>query len=88
VGQRGKIHDTIREEIEVKFKSEDFLNLIKIFRMLNFPIRMVWLRRRVEFEWDGIKVYLDDTEGYGKIVELECYAKNEEEAKKKRKYSL
>jgi predicted adenylyl cyclase CyaB len=81
----GKIHDTVREEMEVKFKSEDFLNLIKIFRMLNFPIRMVWLRKRLEFEWNGIKVYLDDTEGYGKIVELECYAKNEEEAKKAEK---
>jgi|YelNatPaOPRAMG01_1025707.scaffolds.fasta_scaffold08733_8 predicted adenylyl cyclase CyaB len=78
----GKIHDTFREEIEVKFKSEDFLNLIKILRMLNFPIRMVWLRKRLEFEWNGIKVYLDDTEGYGKIVELECYAENKEEIKK------
>jgi len=78
----GKIHDTAREEMEVKFKSEDFPNLLKILKLLNFSVRMVWLRKRLEFEWNDIKVYLDDTEGYGKIVELECYVEREQEVNK------
>jgi predicted adenylyl cyclase CyaB len=71
----GRIHDTIRDEIEVRFEREDFLKLVKILRLLNFSVKAVWLRKRFEFEWDNVKVYLDDTEGYGKIIELEYYAK-------------
>jgi len=74
----GKIHDVYREEIEVLFKREDFEKLVRILKILGFNAEIVWLRKRLKFEWDGIKVYLDDTKGYGKIIELELHTEKEE----------
>jgi predicted adenylyl cyclase CyaB len=81
----GKIHDEIRKEIEVKFDNNQFENAVLILRELGFDVKIVWLRERKIFEWNGIKVYLDNTEGYGKIIELEYYVENEEEGKKRAK---
>ena len=51
---------------------------------LGIKVETVWLRKRKEFQWNGIKVYLDDTEGYGKIIEIETYVEKENETEKKR----
>lgn len=67
----GRIHDIAREEVEVKFAQEDFEKLIKLLRSLGFDVEVVWIRHRLVFILEGVKVCLDDTEGYGKIVELE-----------------
>jgi predicted adenylyl cyclase CyaB len=69
--KKGKIHDEFREEIEVKFAREDFEKIEKIFLEIGFKIKIKWLRKRNEFRWDGIKVCVDCTKGYGYIIELE-----------------
>lgn len=69
--KKGKIHDEAREEIEIKTKRENFEELKKLFNALGYETKVKWLRKRLEFNWQGIKVTLDNTKGYGKIVELE-----------------
>lgn len=67
----GAIHDDAREETEVKFNHHDFDKVLKIFLTLGHRVKIKWLRHRFQFDWDGINVSLDDTKGYGKIIELE-----------------
>lgn len=67
----GKIHDDFREEIEVHTEKKDFEKLKKLFNSLGYKEEIKWLRKRKEFKWNGIKVCLDYTVGYGYIVELE-----------------
>jgi predicted adenylyl cyclase CyaB len=72
-----------REEVEVRFARKDFEKLIKLLKVLGFKVRIVWLRRRLVFDWNGTRVYLDDTEGYGRIIELEHYTKSTKEKPEK-----
>jgi len=67
----GKIHDNFRDEIKIRFKRTDFKNLKEIFARLGFNISIMWFRKRKVYDWRGIKVFLDDTKGYGRIIELE-----------------
>lgn len=67
----GKIHQNSRKEIEIKFKRGEFERLKDLFERIGFPIKVIWLRKRKVYDWNGTKVLLDDTKGYGKIVELE-----------------
>jgi len=67
----GKIHDDFRDEIKIQFKRTDFEKLKEIFERLGFNIEVAWFRKRKIYDWRGIKVFLDDTKGYGKIIELE-----------------
>lgn len=67
----GKIHDEAREEVEVKCEKEDFEKLMKIFESLGHEVAIKWFRERNTFEWEGVVVTLDDTKGYGRIIELE-----------------
>lgn len=78
--KKGEIHDEHREEIEIKFKREDFENLKKIFLSLGYNIDIKWLRKRFQFKWNDITVCMDDTKGYGYIIELEkmCSDENKE----------
>lgn len=69
--KKGKIHDDAREEIEIKTNKEDFKNLENLFKNLGHNIEIKWLRDRKQFNWQGIKVCLDYTKGYGHIIELE-----------------
>jgi predicted adenylyl cyclase CyaB len=69
--KHGELHDEFREEIEVKCKKEDFENLQKLFDRLGFPVAVKWFRIRHSFMWNGVSVMLDDTKGFGKILELE-----------------
>ena len=69
--KKGKIHDDFREEVEIKTKPEDFDNLGKLFNNLGHGVEIKWLRDRKQFDWNGIKVCLDFTKGYGYIIELE-----------------
>ncbi len=70
----GKIHDEQREEIEIRFAREDFEKMETLFAALGYGVKIKWFRRRLSFEWDGVAVALDDTKGYGKILELEIMA--------------
>ncbi|VVB79822.1 ADP-ribose pyrophosphatase [uncultured archaeon] len=69
--KKGKIHDEAREELEIKLTKEDFEKVQELFAILNYGVSIKWLRDRKQFDWEGIKVCLDLTKGYGYIIELE-----------------
>ena len=69
--KKGKLHDEQREEIEVRFNKEDFEVLEKLFMVLGYNTSIKWFRKRIVFDWEGITVMMDDTKGYGCIIELE-----------------
>ena len=69
--KKGKLHDEAREEIEIKFNREDFEKIEKLFLSCGLNIQIKWFRKRNQFNWNGIKVCLDYTKGYGYILELE-----------------
>jgi len=48
---------------------------------LGFNVEVAWFRKRKIYDWQGVKVFLDDTKGYGKIIELEKIGKEDEERK-------
>jgi len=83
--KKGKIHDEAREEIEIKFAKEDFDELEKLFLSLGYNVKIKWFRTRNEFEWEGIKVCLDYTRGYGYIIEFERMT---DEACKEKEYAF
>ncbi|MDO8556119.1 MAG: CYTH domain-containing protein [Nanoarchaeota archaeon] len=72
--KKGKMHDAHREEVEIRSAPESFDQLAQLFAALGYTVAIKWFRKRQEFLWDGIKVCLDDTKGYGYIIELECMA--------------
>lgn len=80
--KQGKIHDEAREELEIKVDREQFSALEALFIGLGYPVKIKWFRTRHTFEWEGIKVMLDYTRGYGYIVELEqmCEEHEKEQA--------
>jgi len=86
----GKIHDDSREEIKIKFKRSKFEELKELFGALGFKINVIWFRKRKVYDWEGTKVFLDGTKGYGKIIELEEIGtkKDKEKIKKKLKEKL
>ena len=77
--KKGKMHDDSREEIEIFTEEKSFDELMKLFNELGYNVEIKWLRERKQFNWDGIKVCLDYTKGYGYIIELE--KKTDEEHK-------
>ncbi len=79
--KKGKIHDEIKEEIEIKFNRDEFENLEKLFLHLGLKIQAKWFRKRIEFKWDNINVCLDDTKGYGYIIELEILSNEKDKNK-------
>lgn len=80
--KKGKMHDDSREEIEVKLDLKEFENAQNIFEALGYEVKIQWLRKRNTFAWKGLKVMLDDTKGYGMIIEFEkmCKEKDKEKA--------
>ena len=73
----GEIHEEAREEIEVKISSEDFEKAKKLFENLEYEVEIMWLRHRLQYQMDEIKITLDNTKGYGKILELEIVSGEE-----------
>jgi len=67
----GKIHADYKKEIEIKFDKKEFDNLEKMFLALGYNVGIKWFRKRFEFRWEDITVCLDNTRGYGYIIELE-----------------
>ena len=88
--KKGKIHDDAREEIEIKTNKDDFEKLGKLFNQLGNNVEIKWLRDRNQFNWQGIKVCIDYTKGYGYIIELEKMSseENKEKALEKLKQKL
>lgn len=89
--KKGKLHDEAREEIEIKADREKFPELEQLFDELGYGVDIKWFRHRHKFDWEGVKVCLDHTKGYGYILELEIRClENEKDAvlaKLKRKMS-
>jgi len=79
--KKGKIHDEAREEVEVKFPREDFERIEALFLALGYEVDVKWFRKRFEFLWGDIKVSIDDTRGYGKILELEILTSDDQKEK-------
>ena len=69
--KKGKLHDDEREEIEIPIESKDFAALGELFRALGMEVEIKWFRKRKVYTWRGVKVCLDNTAGYGFILELE-----------------
>lgn len=69
--KEGKIHDDFRKEFEVRINRDDFDNMVALLESLGYEIEIEWFRNRREYEKGDMKVLLDDTKGYGKILELE-----------------
>jgi len=67
----GKIHDDFREEIEIKLPKKDFPKFFDLFKKMSFENEIHWFRKRRIYKWEDAKVFLDDTKGYGYIIELE-----------------
>lgn len=67
----GKMHDSARIEHEVLMTKADAKIMLTIFRNLGFEYKVAWYRERRTFKINSVDVALDDTVGYGKIVELE-----------------
>jgi len=76
----GKMHDEQRKEIEIRMKSQDFDSLKEIFEIIGFDAKIKWFRKRKEFSWKGLSICLDNTKGYGYILEIEKLCDSEEEA--------
>jgi predicted adenylyl cyclase CyaB len=79
--KEGKIHDDHREEIEINFGREDFGRLEQLLLVLSFKVEIRWQRRRRIYRWRSVKVFLDDTRGYGQIIELEEMASQKNKVK-------
>lgn len=68
----GKMHEDARKEIEIPFVADDaFGKLEELFLALGYRVSIKWFRARETFKLGDVTVTLDDTKGYGKIVEFE-----------------
>ena len=72
--KKGEIHDDAREEIEVKAPIDQFEEMERLLDALGHNVEIKWFRDRHRFSWNGIKVCIDNTVGYGRIIELEMMA--------------
>ena len=79
--KKGKIHDDFREEIEIKYNRNDFRKIEKLFKKFSFKDEIRWFRTRRIYQWGRVRVFLDDTKGYGFIIELEKIGKVGKEKK-------
>lgn len=77
--KKGKMHDKYREEFEIKFEVVDFEKMQNLFETLGYKLEIKWLRKRLEFKQGDIKILLDNTKGYGKIIEIEKIVQKGEE---------
>ncbi len=67
----GEIHEKAREEIEITIHKNEFEAVRRLFEALGHEVDIKWYRKRHRFHWDGLKVCIDHTPGYGRIVEVE-----------------
>lgn len=67
----GKMHEEARREIEIPCRGEDFERLEELFVALGYRVSIKWFRTRMTYALGEVTATLDDTRGYGKIVEFE-----------------
>ena len=69
--KKDKLHEVAHEEIEIRLALEDFEKLNSLFLALGYTVQIKWFRTSHTFDWDDVKIMLEDTLGYGKIIKLE-----------------
>ena len=69
--KKGSIHDEVKEKIEVPFARDDFKKVHDLLLALGYNVSIQWFRKRFTFKWGDVLATLDDTKGYGLILELE-----------------
>jgi predicted adenylyl cyclase CyaB len=75
----GAMHDGSRKELELRLGKKDIGVAKELFAALGFPVNIVWDRKRRTYRADGITLCLDETKGYGCIIEAELMAREGEE---------
>lgn len=80
--KKWSMHDETREEIEIPFDKKDFAKMKALFMELWYEVTIIRKRKRLQYvRWD-IDVSLDDTQGYGYILELEILCGEAEQEQK------
>lgn len=69
--KKGQIHDDAREEMEVLVDNKYSLDLSKMLECLGYEVEIKWFRKRLEGDYQDIKLTIDYTVGYGYIIEVE-----------------
>ncbi len=67
----GNMHDEQRKKTTIKTERENFPYLFALFDGLGYEVESRWNRVRHEFRWEGMKVTLNDTQGYGYLIDIE-----------------
>ena len=75
----GAMHDGSRKELELRLEKKDIAVAKELFAALGFPVNIVWDRKRRTYHADDITLCLDETKGYGCIIEGEIMASEGEE---------
>ncbi len=75
----GVIHDRAREELEVAISPVEYPKLQRILETIGFGVDITWYRTRHRFTWKDLTICLDDTRGYGYILEIEKMVEGESE---------
>ena len=74
----GRMHDTARQEIDAPMSRTAAERMYEIFMNLGFQTKVSWYRHRLVFRSDGLSVALDNTVGYGRILEVEAVCEESE----------
>ncbi len=81
----GRIHAKAREELFVPIRRRDIKKAEVLFERLGFPVVVRWSRYREKFSWRGTTLTLDNTRGYGRMIDIEMMATPKTTAKTYRK---
>ncbi|MFH1456256.1 MAG: hypothetical protein ABIF40_04890 [archaeon] len=73
----GGINSEQKQKITVRYAHEQFPELKLLFLNLGYEINSVWKRKRHEFRWGGVKVTLNDTLGYGCLIDMEVMSQEQ-----------
>lgn len=83
--KQGGESKSILEEYEIPIAREDVQKTIKVFKDLGFTNVNTVQQKRINFKYKGAEISIKDTPDYGPHFEIEMIAKNQEDAKLKRK---
>jgi len=73
----GGINNEQKQKITVRYTREQFPELQALFRGLGYEVDSVWKRKRHEFQWGGVKVTVNDTFGYGCLIDMEVMSQEQ-----------
>ena len=79
----GWVHDEARHELEIKMSRTQAKDALKIFKNIGIGPKISWFRHRLAYQISRINVMLDNTVGYGMILEPEIMAPKDEIAESK-----